>query len=226
MNPFILNIETSGDTCSVVLSKGNEIIGIKENTHREHSKYLSVFIDELINEAGISYNNIDAVAVSKGPGSYTGLRIGVATAKGICYGLGKPLIAVNSLLSLASVCKRDDVDALYCPLIDARRLEVYTAMFDSSLVQMSETEAVIISEDSFADILENKKIYFFGSGAEKCKAIITHPNAVFIQVNSSATGLVALANEAYENKRFEDTAYFEPFYLKDFVVTTKKKKLF
>ncbi|MDR1594375.1 MAG: tRNA (adenosine(37)-N6)-threonylcarbamoyltransferase complex dimerization subunit type 1 TsaB [Prevotellaceae bacterium] len=226
MDCIILGIETGGDNCSVVLSKGDEIIALKENAGREHSKYLSVFIDDIINDTGLSYEDIDAVAVSKGPGSYTGLRIGVATAKGICYGTGKPLIAINSLLSLTSVCHNvlaPESQLLYCPLIDARRLEVYTAMFDASLRQLSDTEAMIISENSFAEILSVQKICFFGSGANKCKMIITNPNAIFVDIENSASGLVRPAVEAFNNRQFEDVVYFEPFYLKDFVVTVRKK---
>jgi tRNA threonylcarbamoyladenosine biosynthesis protein TsaB len=225
---IILGIETGGDNCSVALSKGGRVVALKESAGREHSRYLSVFIDDIFKDSGLSYSDIDAVAVSKGPGSYTGLRIGVATAKGICYGTGKPLIAISSLLSLASICS----DALapvssrliYCPMIDARRLEVYTAMFDLSLKQLSDTEAMIISENSFAEILSTQKICFFGSGAKKCKEIITSPNAVFAEVEHSASGLVRPAVKAFLNKQFEDTAYFEPLYLKNFLVTEKKKK--
>jgi tRNA threonylcarbamoyladenosine biosynthesis protein TsaB len=234
---IILCIETGGDNCSVALSKGYEMIALKECADREHAKHLSVFIDDIIRDAGLAYSDIDAVAVGKGPGSYTGLRIGVATAKGICYGINKPLIAVNSLLSLASVFhdteitgneagasfSQTDSATVICPMIDARRLEVYTALFDSSLHQLSDTEAMIISENSFSEILDRQSVYFFGSGAAKCREIITSPNAVFVDVESSASGLVRPANEAFDNKQFEDTAYFEPFYLKDFVVTTKKK---
>ncbi|MDR1582281.1 MAG: tRNA (adenosine(37)-N6)-threonylcarbamoyltransferase complex dimerization subunit type 1 TsaB [Prevotellaceae bacterium] len=228
MDCIILNIETGGDNCSVALSKGNEVIALKESDGRDHSKYLSVFIDDIIKDLGLLYGDIDAVAVSKGPGSYTGLRIGIATAKGICYGSDKPLIAINSLLSLASVCRNtltpDFSQFIYCPLIDARRLEVYTAMFDMSLRQVSDTEAMIISENSFAEILSTQKIYFFGSGMEKCKEIIKNPNAIFVEVESSASGLVHPAVEAFNNKQFEDIAYFEPFYLKNFVVTVKKNQ--
>jgi tRNA threonylcarbamoyladenosine biosynthesis protein TsaB len=224
---LILGIETGGDNCSVALSQGNEIVTLKESGGREHSRYLSVFIDDIIKDSGFSYGDIDAVAVGRGPGSYTGLRIGVATAKGICYGTDKPLIAINSLLSLTSVCHNvfvpDSSQFLYCPLIDARRLEVYTALFDSSLRQLSDTEAMIISEDSFAEILSTKKICFFGSGMKKCKEIITNPNAIFVEVENSASGLVRPAVEAFNSKRFEDTAYFEPFYLKNFVATAKKR---
>jgi tRNA threonylcarbamoyladenosine biosynthesis protein TsaB len=224
---IILGIETGGDNCSVALSKGDEIAAIKESDGREHSKYLSVFIDEIFKDSGLSYRDIDAVAVSKGPGSYTGLRIGVATAKGICYGAGKPLIAINSLLSLASVCRNvlSPVPSplIFCPMIDARRLEVYTALFDMSLRQLSDTDATIITENSFAEILSTQKICFFGSGATKCKDIIKSPNAIFVdEIENSASGLVHPAVEAYNNKMFEDIAYFEPFYLKDFVVTKKR----
>ncbi|MDR1130069.1 MAG: tRNA (adenosine(37)-N6)-threonylcarbamoyltransferase complex dimerization subunit type 1 TsaB [Prevotellaceae bacterium] len=224
---IILGIETGGDNCSVVLSKGCEIIALKEKAGREHSKYLSVFIDDVVRDSGLSYSDIDAVAVGKGPGSYTGLRIGVGTAKGICYGVGKPLIAINSLLSLVSTCRNvlspASSSLVYCPLIDARRLEVYTALFDMSLHQLSDTEAMIISENSFAEILSTQKVCFFGSGAKKCKEIIKSPNAIFADIENSASGLVYPAVEAFNNSQFEDAAYFEPFYLKDFVVTEKKK---
>jgi tRNA threonylcarbamoyladenosine biosynthesis protein TsaB len=223
---IILGIETGGDNCSVALSKGNEIVAIRESGGREHSKYLSVFVENLFKDSGLSYGDVDAVAVSKGPGSYTGLRIGVATAKGICYGAGKPLIAINSLLSLASVCRDISLplssQLIFCPMIDARRLEVYTALFDMSLQQLSDTEAMIITEDSFAEILSTQKICFFGSGATKCKDIIKSPNAMFVEIENSASGLVRPAVEAFNDKLFEDTAYFEPFYLKNFVVTKRR----
>jgi tRNA threonylcarbamoyladenosine biosynthesis protein TsaB len=155
------------------------------------------------------------------------LRIGVGTAKGICYGAGKPLIAINSLLSLVSTCRNvlSPVSSplLYCPLIDARRLEVYTALFDMSLHQVSDTEAMIVSENSFAEVLSTQKICFFGSGAQKCREIIKSPNAIFADIESSASGLVYPAFEAFNNSQFENVAYFEPFYLKDFVVTERKK---
>ena len=222
----ILCIETGGDNCSVALSQGAEIVALQENNEREHAKYLSVFIAEIMLSAGLEYAELEAVAVSKGPGSYTGLRIGVATAKGICYGSSKPLIAVDSLLALAATAKRDDSESIYCPMIDARRSEVYTALFDASLKRLSETEAMIVTESSFAEILEKRKICFLGSGARKCQSIITHPNAVFLDVTASATGLVAPADEAFREGRFENVAYFEPLYLKDFVATTGKKTFF
>ncbi|MDR0559211.1 MAG: tRNA (adenosine(37)-N6)-threonylcarbamoyltransferase complex dimerization subunit type 1 TsaB [Prevotellaceae bacterium] len=221
----ILCIETGGENCSVALFREKEAIAIRENYQREHSRLLSVLIDEVVKSSNLKYNDIDAVAIGKGPGSYTGLRIGVATAKGICYGISKPLIAIDSLLSLTSMCSREDKNAVYCPMIDARRQEVYTAMFDASLNRLSETQAVILTESSFWEILDRQKVYFFGSGAEKFKKTVNNPNAIFIDVKNSAKGLVKPAIEAFESNRFENLAYFEPFYLKDFVVTTQKKNI-
>lgn len=223
--PVILHIETGGNTCSVALSRGCELLTCKEDVNgREHSKLLSSFIDSMLGEQQIRYDEIDAVALSMGPGSYTGLRIGVATAKGICYGIDKPLIAINSLLSLAALCPRNDKEAYYCPMIDARRLEVYTAVFDADLQLISDTEAKIIDESSFEQELNGgRRLVFFGSGAEKCKTMIQHPNASFIDVQASAKGLVDAAVIAYQNQDFKDKAYFEPLYLKDFVVISKKK---
>jgi tRNA threonylcarbamoyladenosine biosynthesis protein TsaB len=222
--PLILCLETGGDICSVALARGGEIVALRESREREHAECLSAFIDEMMETFGVSYREIDAVAVSAGPGSYTGLRIGTATAKGICYGANKPLIAVDSLLSLATLCERSDPDAIYCPMIDARRQEVYTALFDASTRKLRATMAVIVTEDSFAEILDEHRMCFFGSGAAKCGKIIVHPNAAFVGVESSAAGLSAPAFKAFTNQRFESTAYYEPFYLKDFVATTRSRK--
>lgn len=221
---IILHIETGGDDCSVALSGDGMLLGLKESINsREHSKLLSVLIDELLLEKSLRYKDLSAIALSKGPGSYTGLRIGTSTAKGLCYGLDIPLIAIDSLVSLTQLCRKPWIDALYCPMIDARRLEVYTAIFDGQMKRVSETEAKILDENSFSEILEHKKIVFFGSGTEKCKTMFKNPNAVFEDVRSSAVGLITPAYEAFIKKEFENTAYFEPLYLKDFVVTTKKK---
>ncbi|MDR2466010.1 MAG: tRNA (adenosine(37)-N6)-threonylcarbamoyltransferase complex dimerization subunit type 1 TsaB [Prevotellaceae bacterium] len=222
--PLILCLETGGDICSVALARGGETVALRESREREHAECLSTFIDEILEQFGVSYKEIDAVAVSAGPGSYTGLRIGTATAKGICYGADKPLIAIDSLLSLATLCERSDPDAIYCPMIDARRQEVYTALFDASTRKLRATMAVIVTEDSFAEILDDHRMCFFGSGAAKCGKIIVHPNAAFVNVESSAAGLSAPAAKAYANQRFENSAYYEPFYLKDFVATTRGKK--
>lgn len=226
--PFILNIETGTDVCSVALAKNGKLLAVAESSQgMEHSKLLSPFIEKVLNEQGITTAQLDAVAVSEGPGSYTGLRIGVATAKGICYGADKPLIAVNSLQSLAMLAieEKPNVDLL-CPMIDARRMEVYTALLDTSGTFTSDVIAQIVDEQSYADLLERKRIAFFGNGAKKCKAVIASPNATFLTIQHSAKGMIQLSADKFQNKKFVDTAYFEPFYLKDFVVTRSKKRLF
>jgi len=187
-----------------------------------HSENITVFIEEVTAEAGISLNEIDAVAVSKGPGSYTGLRIGVSTAKGLCFALQKPLIAVNTLLALANNFLTSNhqppATNLLCPMLDARRMEVYCAVYDSTLNEVEQTAALIIEKNSFAEVLKSNKVYFFGSGAQKCKPVLQHPDAVFVDdVHSSATGMISLSEKKFAEKQFEDVAYFEPFYLKDFV---------
>ncbi|MDR1056758.1 MAG: tRNA (adenosine(37)-N6)-threonylcarbamoyltransferase complex dimerization subunit type 1 TsaB [Prevotellaceae bacterium] len=230
VSPLILYIETGSDICSVILSSGNSLLAIKESDNsRAHAQLLSVFIDEIIKENKLNYSDLNAIAVSKGPGSYTGLRIGVATAKGICFGLAIPLIAIDSLLSLTRIYLQKyagETDVIYCPMIDARRMEVYTALFDKNTRRIGDTRALIVDENSFAGVLENNKMVFFGDGAEKCKDVIKHPNAVFADaIRLSAMGMVDEATQLYQNKQFEDVAYFEPFYLKDFVVTQSEKKV-
>ena len=226
--PLILNIETGTEVCSVVLARGKEILAIAESSEgMEHGRLLSPFIEKVLAEQKITANQLDAIAVSEGPGSYTGLRIGVATAKGICFGADKPLIAVNSLQSLAMLAIEHNPEAdLLCPMIDARRMEVYTALFDLNGCITNDISAQIIDESSFTEQLKEKRIAFFGNGSEKCKPLIQPLNAVFVEVKHSAKGMVAIAADKFAHKDFVDTAYFEPFYLKDFVVTTSKKKLF
>lgn len=188
-------------------------------------------MNEAIKQAGLKPADLDAVCVSKGPGSYTGLRIGVSAAKGLCYGLGIPLLSVGSLESMAhwatSSFKQVLADvAFLCPMIDARRMEVYTQLFDASLNELQPVTAEIIDESSFSSVLEKGKVAFLGDGAAKCKEVINHPNAVFIDdFNPSAQGMIALAEQKFVEKQFEDVAYFEPYYLKDFV-TGKPKKIF
>ncbi len=229
---MILSIETSTKVCSVCVSENNKVLAYKElYKANSHATHLTVFIQELFNNLdNITIKDIDAVAISSGPGSYTGLRIGVSVAKGICYALSKPLVSVTSLLTLAfsqnENIKEFPKDTLICPMIDARRMEVYTTLFDSSFNQLGEISAIIIDESSFKDILDKKKIIFVGDGSTKCKEIINHPNAIFIDNQAPlATNMVKKATEKFKNKEYEDVAYFEPFYLKDFVVTTSKKKL-
>lgn len=230
MEPAILLIETATPVCSVALSSQNGVFVRESHGQRSHSELITIFIEEVVAEAGMVLDQLDAVAVSMGPGSYTGLRIGVSTAKGICYALDKPLIAIDTLQSMAagmaekSHSKNENV--LLCPMIDARRMEVYAALFDSTADRRSETDAHIVDEASFANELENNTIVFFGDGAQKCKTALAHrPNAVFIEdFFPSAVHMGGLAKAHYLSGKFENTAYFEPFYLKDFVAAPPKVK--
>ncbi len=225
---LILNIDTSTAVCSVALAKDGQTIALKENNEGlNHSVLLGMYVDEILRNNHLTVASLDAVAVSMGPGSYTGLRIGVSLAKGLCFGSGKPLIAVPTLQALAlSVADKIQEDALYCPMIDARRMEVYTSFYDRNNKTVVDTKAEIIDGNSFAELLADNTIYFFGNGSDKVKGILTSPHARFISgVETSARNLVPLAEKAWQNKQFVDVAYFEPFYLKDFVATTPKKKV-
>ncbi len=230
----ILNIETSTGVCSVAYSEDGKIIASKELYQtNSHASHLTVLIQQLFEENNIpSIQEIDAVAVSSGPGSYTGLRIGVSTAKGICYALHKPLIAIDSMHIMAYPLtqqnwEKSDLPQLFCPLMDARRMEVYTAVFDQEMQLKEEISAKIVEEETFNNWLENNKVIFFGNGADKCKSTITHDNACFIDdCHPLAKNLAPMAEKYYQQNKFEDVAYFEPFYLKDFVATTPKKKVF
>lgn len=225
----ILQIETATAVCSVALSIDGKTIVKKEETGQNlHASKLTLFIDEVVTSAGLTYQNLDAIAVSKGPGSYTGLRIGVSSAKGLCYALDKPLIAIETLAMMAAgfLAENTAYTGLICPMIDARRMEVYTAVFDSELNVVASTTAKIIDEDSFADLLAENKITFIGDGAEKCLDTLTHANASFNYDNfNSAAYMSTLANNSFRQNKLEDVAYFEPFYLKDFVATQPKKKV-
>ena len=228
MYPLILHIETSTELCSVALSHGNNCLAVRENSEgRNHAAMLTPFIDDLLNESNISIHQLDAIAVSSGPGSYTGLRIGLSTAKGLCYGGNIPLMAVSTLhaMSLGFVEQHDVLPStLLCPMIDARRMEVYTALYDRDGRQMKQISAEIITEQSFIQWLDAYPVIFFGNGAAKCRNMITHPNAVFPEdFAHSARYMIQPALQAYSEKRFEDTAYLEPFYLKDFIAGPKKK---
>jgi len=231
---LILSIETSEKTCSVALSNNYELISTLEiYEEKSHAAKLTVLIDKLFSEKELDIKKLDAVAVSRGPGSYTGLRIGVSVAKGICYALNIPLIAISTLQLLCwglmySGCLRkynlDIPDLILCPLIDARRMEVYKAFFNKNGEQVNEIVAEIINENSFCNELVTNKIVFFGSGADKCKNIIKNKNAYFIdEIQPNASHMISNAYDCYIQKKFEDHAYFEPFYLKDFVATVPKK---
>ena len=222
---LILNIETATKNCSVSLADGKNLLQLKEvnDGSYSHGEMLHVYIDEVIKKANKKLTDLDAVAVSKGPGSYTGLRIGVSAAKGLCYSLDKPLISVSTLASLASTLKVEK-DALIIPLLDARRMEVYSSIYDSNYDQIREIKAEIITESSFANYLENKKVYFLGDGADKCKRTILHKNAIFLDdYFPSAKEMVRFSLQKFENRDYEDVAYFEPFYLKDFIAIKSKK---
>lgn len=224
----ILNIETSTEVCSIVISKDGNLLFKKETLEGlNHSKLLTVFIEEVLAENNFKLNQLDAVAVSKGPGSYTGLRIGVSVTKGLCYGLDIPLIAVNSLEIMGMyAASNSDRDMLFCPMIDARRMEVYTALYNSKGEEIKHVAAEIIEEDFLLEYLTESKILFYGNGAEKCKSKITHANALFNGPNkTSAQFMQNLTELRYNEKQFEDVAYFEPFYLKDFVATIPKNKI-
>ncbi len=219
--PCILGMESATRICSVALAQSDKVVVLRESTKANaHAENISVFIQEVINESGLSFSDIDAVAVSMGPGSYTGLRIGVSSAKGICYASEKPLIAVNTLQAMAfGVSRLKNEDALYCPMIDARRMEAYVAIFDKDNNQIMETKAEIIVKDSFSEFLKKNKMYFFGDGASKCRELLGYnPNAVFLDdFQPSAKYITSIAMQKYAKKQFEDVAYFEPFYLKDFL---------
>ncbi len=227
----ILNIETSTSACSVALSQDGQNIFTKEDIKGpSHAISLGVFVDEALSFAESHAISVDAVAVSCGPGSYTGLRIGVSMAKGICYGRNLPLIGIPTLKALCVpvLLYHDELpeNALLCPMIDARRMEVYAAVYDRSLKSVCEIAASIIDENSYKELLDIHPIYFFGDGADKCKNKIKHTNAYFIDgIQPLAKMMFPLAEKAMAEKEFKDVAYFEPFYLKEFVASKPKKLL-
>ena len=225
---LILNIETATKNCSVSLSYKGEVLALKElnDGNYSHSENLHVFIEEVLKSGNKSIKDIEAVAVSKGPGSFTGLRIGVSAAKGLCFSLDLPLISVSTLASLSHAINVEKGEVIV-PLLDARRMEVYSAVFDHHYDQIRKIEAQIINEDSFEELLNNGKVYFLGDGAEKCKDLLVHKNAIFLEgYFPSAKEMAKLSFDKYKNNDTEDVAYFEPFYLKDFLITKSNKKLF
>ena len=220
---IILNIETATTNCSVALSKEGKTIFLKEDYDKNysHAERLHVYIDEVLKEAGIALNDLSAVAISKGPGSYTGLRIGVSAAKGLCFALDKPLISVSTLEALAHQVSCNE--GVIVAMLDARRMEVYSAVFDCNYKRIRQTKAQILVEHAFSEYLEKGKVYFIGNGVEKTKDIINHPNAVFIENKlPSANDMSLLAYKKFKTNDFEDVAYFEPYYLKDFVALKPK----
>ncbi|MCD7901370.1 MAG: tRNA (adenosine(37)-N6)-threonylcarbamoyltransferase complex dimerization subunit type 1 TsaB [Bacteroides sp.] len=226
----ILHIETSTTVCSVAVSEDGHTIFSKEDYEGpSHATLLGPFIDEALSLVDSHAIPLDAVAVSCGPGSYTGLRIGVSMAKGICYGRDVPLIGLPTLevMSVPVLLYHElPEDALLCPMIDARRMEVYAAIYDRALNEVRKTSADIVDETSYLEYLEKHPVYFFGNGAVKCKEKITHSNAHFIDnIHPLAKRMFPLAEKAFACQKFEDVAYFEPFYLKEFVTTIPKKNI-
>lgn len=225
---YIISIETATPVGSIALHHNGKLLSIKENhDQRKHGENITLFVDEVTKEADITLQQVNAIAVSKGPGSYTGLRIGVSAAKGLCYGLNIPLISVNTLEGLSQNKALDNYrnkDTLLCPMLDARRMEVYCALYNLAGEEIQATKALEIEENTFQNQLNQKQVVFFGSGAEKCRETIKHPNAVFVSgVEASAKEIGEIAYKKHQQQQFEDVAYFEPFYLKEFVATVSKK---
>ncbi|WP_037325551.1 tRNA (adenosine(37)-N6)-threonylcarbamoyltransferase complex dimerization subunit type 1 TsaB [Salinimicrobium terrae] len=216
---MILCIETATTNCSVALGKQGKLLTLKEDysNNYSHAERLHLFIDEILEENGVQPGDLQAIAVSKGPGSYTGLRIGVSAAKGLCFALDIPLISIPTLKSLALQVKQKK-DGFIIPLLDARRMEVYTAGFTAEFQKVFDTRAEILTPGSFSKYLENAAVTFIGNGVEKFNKICNHPNAAFIEGKlPSAAEMIALAEEKFQKQKFEDAAYFEPYYLKDFM---------
>lgn len=225
----LLNIETSTSVCSVAVSENGKVLFEKVSFEGpSHAALLGVFVEEAL--SAMKGRKPDAIAVSSGPGSYTGLRIGASVAKGLCFGFGIPLIAVRTLDIMAATAIEKEggaADRLYCAMLDARRMEVYDAIYDASLKVVRETAADIVDMETYASYLEKGKVCFFGNGAAKCKPVITSPNAIFIEdIHPLAVHMIPLSEQAFAAGRFEDTAYFEPFYLKEFQATVAKNKVF
>jgi tRNA threonylcarbamoyladenosine biosynthesis protein TsaB len=230
---LILNIETSTQVCSVALANDGRLTALKETrSSNSHSEILTVFIEEILKKNKCAADDLDAIAVSSGPGSYTGLRIGVSAAKGLCFATNKPLISVSTLQAMAlgmvrsTDMKEFDQYTLFCPMIDARRMEVYTAMFDISNNEVKKVSAEIIDKDSFSDHLSKTKLVFFGDGASKCKEVLAqNANALFFDdIFPGAQHMVEISEQKFNNNDFEDLAYYEPFYLKDFIAGKPKVK--
>ena len=225
----ILFIETSTALCSTALSEDGKIVSTRENSDRKHASLTAPFIKEMLDEKGLTVKDCNAVCVSMGPGSYTGLRVGVSTAKGLCFGARIPLLAVGSLDTLVWQAIGENLLPEGCryvvPMIDARRMEVYTAVFSPDGRQLTETEPKVVDGDSFADLLAEGPVLFIGDGAGKCGETLKSDNAHFIQTCPKAESMLIPGRRLYAGKKFEDVAYFVPFYLKDFVAKMPKKLL-
>ena len=224
MNPILLHIETATDVCSVALSRGAEVIGLKEEAGgNNHAKHLLPFVDEVLKQGGCTVSDLNGVAVSIGPGSYTGLRIGVSTAKGIAYTAGIPVMAISTLESIAQGAKQlwresNEEEVQFVPMIDARRMEVFTTRFDFDMNLLEEISSKIVDENTFAELLSEQKVLFCGNGMPKCRELLSVcPNARFVDTPVSAKNMLPAALKKWHNNDFENVAYFEPFYLKEYV---------
>jgi len=220
---ILLNLETATTNCSVTVARDGKTVAVREHNSASysHSEQLHNFIREALDEASFSFSDLDAIAVSMGPGSYTGLRIGVSAAKGLCFALDLPLIATSTLYCMALQKKVDS--GVIIPLLDARRMEVYAAVFDANYTQLQPTDAVIVQKDSFLSYAEQGKVFLIGNGAEKCMDLLEHPNFIFDNsVLPTATTMSQRSFEKFQDSDFENVAYFEPFYLKDFILQQKK----
>jgi len=228
MSTKLLFLETATEVCSVALSKGNEIVAaVSSHKGNTHAELLFPFIDQVLTEDNCKISELDGVVLSIGPGSYTGLRIGASAAKGICYALNIPLIGVSTLQSIvfgALQSQKKQQNILYCPVIDARRMEVFTALFNAKGEMITEVDNKIIDEHSFHNELENNVIYFCGNGMPKCKSVLQHKNAYFIDTRLNASNMLIPSLLKYENQQFEDVAYFEPFYFKEYMAKRSSVK--
>jgi tRNA threonylcarbamoyladenosine biosynthesis protein TsaB len=225
----ILSIDSATRSGSVAIHQDGQLIGLQQyEIDKSHSSLLHVIMDQLIQNSGVSKSDLDAIAVSAGPGSYTGLRIGVSSAKGLCFALDKPLIAVNTLEAMAKQVSNINTEkALLCPMIDARRLEVYGMILDHNLTIIEETQAIIVEENSFDKYLQENRVIFFGDGSGKCKTILNNEKAIFLEnIVPSAKEIGELATKKLIEENFENLADYEPFYLKEFRIIKSKKKLF
>lgn len=218
---LILNIDTAVDVASLCLAKDEAVLSIVKNeSQKDHASWLHIAIKDTFEKNNLELRSVDAIAITGGPGSYTGLRIGMATAKGICYALKKPLIGLNTLLVMANAAKKENADLL-CPLIDARRMEVFTAIYTKELQIVKEPAAITLNENSFDEYLSDNRTCFFGNGSNKFKAIIKHDNAIFKDLKGDATSMIALSEKKFTGKEFTDLAYAEPLYLKEFYTPSK-----
>jgi tRNA threonylcarbamoyladenosine biosynthesis protein TsaB len=230
---LILHIETATPVCSVALSENDQVLALRESLEgKNHSLLLTRFIEEVLRETGATFSALSAVAVSRGPGSYTGLRIGVSTAKGLSYGLSVPLISVGTLASMTAgispgyAKSGNNHELLFCPMIDARRMEVYSALYQHDGRVVQDVSAVVVTPETFTPLLGKYRIVFFGDGAGKCREYLNHPNAIIDEnFKISAKYMCLPAWKKFGEKRFENVAYFEPFYLKDFIATIPKNKM-